>query len=762
MSDTTRLVASAALFSATIAIILILRFRDQLTRDSARVTYRLGFPRDLTIGQVTAFLHALTRLRPSRGWLFGRDSVVFESVGRPGRIEHRLRLPKHQADVLLRQLRGIVPNLRTTLIDNPALPPAQWLRRIRLTTTARPLRTDAPEAFTTGVLSALQPLARDETLVYQLVVYPVRTPQLPLARRRTSGSGLVPPWLQSLGQWLTAGPPATLDKQAAADFKAKTAEPWFAVVGTVGAAAGNQSRAHLLVGRLMASLHLLDQNGAALVPRWLPRRATDWLARGATGNTAAPVYVNAREAATMLGWPLAGPTMPGLALTGGRSFPPVPELPSYGRILGTATYDGLQRTIAVSAADGLMHQLVTGPTGSGKSTLLLGELTQDIQAGRGVILLDPGGDLARDVADRIPEDRIGDLIYLDASDDRPVGINPLACSKDDAELVADQVMELIKANADSWGPRLEEVLKAALVLLAATPGMTLVELPAVLTDEVFRASLLSRLDSAFAPTVGAFFARFNSWSEGERGQAVSAVINKISPLTDRRQLRAMLGQAKPAWTMREVMEQRKILLVALPSGLAGSYAVDLLGGLLVSMVWNAAMRRAAVTRDQRHPTFLYIDEAARFLRSGADLTDMLARARGHFLGIIAALQHITQVPTNLRAALLSEARTKVVLQPGADDAATLARALGPQVKPEDLLTLEPRTAVAVIVTNGQVNPPVSIATNPPPEPTGFGDQARAASRLAYGRDRAEVEQEIADRRQASRPRSGARGARPAH
>jgi hypothetical protein len=760
MSDTTTLVASAALFSATIAIILYLRSRDQLSRDTGRVTYRLGFPRDLTIGQVTAFLHALTRLRPSRGWLFGRDSVVFESVGWPGRLEHRLRLPEHQADVLLRQLRGIVPNLRTALIDNPALPPAQWLRRIHLTTTARPLRTDAPEAFATAILSALQPLGRDEALVYQLVVYPVRTPQLPLARRASSASGLLPPWAQNVGQLLRAAPPQTLDKQAAADFKAKTAEPWFAVVGTVGAAASDRPRAHLLVGRLMASLHLLDQNGAALVPRWLPKRAAAWLARGATGNAVAPVYVNAKEAATMLGWPLAGPTMPGLALSGGRSFPPVPELPSFGRILGTATYDGLQRAIAVSATDGLMHQLVTGPTGSGKSTLLLNELAQDIQAGRGVVLLDPGGDLARDVADRIPEHRIGDLIYLDAADDRPVGINPLACAPEDAELVADQVMELIRANADSWGPRLEEVLKAALVLLAATPGMTLVELPAVLTDEVFRASLLARLDPAFAPTVGAFFTRFNNWSEGERGQAVSAVINKISPLTDRRQLRAMLGQAQPAWTMQQVMARNQILLVALPSGLAGSYAVDLLGGLLVSMVWNAAMRRAAVTREQRQPTFLYIDEAARFLRSGADLPDMLARARGHFLGIIAALQHISQVPPNLRAALLSEARTKVVLQPGADDAATLARALGPQVKPEDLLTLEPRTAVAAIVTGGQVSPPVSIVTNPPPEPTGFGARARAASRTAYGRDRTEVEQEIARRRQASRPRS-ARGARPA-
>ncbi|WP_371652894.1 MULTISPECIES: type IV secretory system conjugative DNA transfer family protein [unclassified Streptomyces] len=753
MSDTTLLVAGSTLLSVTIGFILFLRERDQLSRDVRRLTYRLDFPRDLTVQQVTAFVHTLTRLRPERGWLFGRDSAVFETVGQAAGIEYRLRLPEHQADVLLRQLRGIVPGLRTARLDAPALPEARWLRRIRLTTTARPLRTDAPETFATSLLSTFQPVSQEETLLYQLVLYPVRTPTAPLAHHRSVGGELLPSWLSRAAQLLTGAPPAKPDKQALADFTAKTSEPWFAVVGTVGAAAGSQARAHFLVGRLMATLHQLDQNGVALVPRWLPRRAAEWLARGATGTSVAPVHVNAREAATMVGWPLAGPTLPGLSLRGGRLFPPVAALPSYGRVLGTATYDGMQRPIAVTALDGLMHQLVTGPTGSGKSTLLLGELAQDIQAGHGVILLDPGGDLARDVADRIPEHRVRDLIYLDAADARPVGINPLACAKDDAELVADQVMELIRANADSWGPRLEEVLKASLVLLAATPGMTLVELQPVLTDDAFRASLLARLDPAFAPTVGAFFSRFNAWSEGERGQAVSAVINKVSPLTDRRQLRAMLGQAKPAWTMQQVVNQNKILLVALPSGLAGSYAVDLLGGLLVSMVWNTAMRRAAVTREQRRPTFLYIDEAARFLRSGANLSDMLARARGHFLGIVAALQHITQVPPNLRAALLSEARTKVVLQPGPDDATTLARALGPQVKPEDLLTLEPRTAVAAIVANGQVSPPVSIATNPPPPVTGFGEQARAHSRLTYGRDRDEVEQEIAERRK-RRPASG--------
>lgn len=758
MSDTSQLVASTALFGATIGLILFLRYRDQLSRDHTRLTYRLNFPRDLTTEQVASFMHTLTRLRPPRGWLFGRDSVVFEGVGTPEAIEHRLRLPQYQADVLLRQLRGIIPGLRTDLIERPALLDARWLRRIHITTLLRPLRTDAAESFAVALLNTLQPLQADEHLIYQLVIFPVRTPRA--EETPTPGPSSASSWLRRVGQLLTATPPPSRSAADLAAFRAKVAEPWFGIRGTVGAAAATQGRAHLLVGRLMATLHQLDHDGVALVPRWLPRRAARWMARAATSLPVPPIYANAREAATLVSWPLDGPTVPGLSLRGGRTFPPAPELSSGGSVLGTATYDGMQRPIGLALADSTMHVLLTGATGSGKSTMMLGLVTQDIQAARSVVVIDPGGDLVRDVVERIPQHRIQDLIYLDAADERSVGINPLDCAPKDAELVADQVLELLRANADSWGPRLEELLKASLVLVAATPGMTLVELPAVLTDESFRDMLLARLDPAFAPTVGAFFARFHDWSEGERGQAVSAVLNKVSPLTDRRQLRAMLGQAQPAWTMQEVIDQGKILLVALSAGLTGSYAVDLLGGMVTRMVWNAVMHRTAVSRDQRAHTSLYIDEAARFLRNGTDLADMLARARGHALGIVAALQHLGQVPAQLRAALLSEARTKIALQPGPDDAVTLARAFGPLVKPDDLLTLEPRTAIATVVVNGQVSSPVTIATNPPPAPTGWGSAARTASRLKYGRDRGSVEQEIAARLQVSPPAPGQRRVRP--
>lgn len=758
MSDTVQLIASVALLSATIGIILYLRYRDQLVRDTSRLTYRLGFPRDLTLQQVTTFMHALTRLRPSRGWLFGRDSVVFEAIGAPGSVDYRLRLPEHQAEVLLRQLRGAVPGMRTTQIEHPTVLRARWVRRIHLTTTARMLRPDVSEAFATSLISALQPIGSEEQLLYQLVVFPVRTP-------RTDGSSaadtpVLPPWRRFVRRWLAVPSGPFIDNQAFIDFKAKTAEPWFGVLGTVGSDAATRARAHRLVGRLMATLHQLDHNGAALVPRWLPKRAAVWLERATTRSSVTPMYLNAREAATLVAWPLGGSAAPGLTFSGGRTFPPTIDAPNVGRVLGTAAYEGMQRPVAVSPHDAL-HQLVTGPTGSGKSTLLLSEMAQDIRAGRGVVLLDPGGDLARDVANRIPQERVRDLIYLDAADDRPVGLNPLDCAPRDAELVADQMLEIIRSNTDSWGPRLEEVLRAALVLLAATPGMTLVELPTVLTDDVVRSSLLTRLDPAFAPTVGAFFARFNDWSEGERDQAVSAVLNKVSPLTDRRALRGILGQAAPSWTVQQVIDQGKILLVALPSGLAGSYAVDLLGGMLVRMVWNAAMRRAAVLHSQRRPIALYIDEAPRFLRTGANLADMLARARGHGLEIVAALQHLGQVPPQLRAALLSEARTKVALQPGADDAVTLARAFGPLVRPDDLLTLEPHTALATIAIAGHVTPPVTITTAPPPPASGWGPAARAASRQSYGRDPAAVEAELAERRERILPPPTRRLSRPA-
>jgi len=360
-----------------------------------------------------------------------------------------------------------------------------------------------------------------------------------------------------------------------------------------------------------------------------------------------------------------------------------------------------------------------------------------------LVLIDPNGDLARDVIDIITPERRSDLIFLNPADRQVVGLNPLACNVDTVELVTDQILSLIRDRAESWGVQLDECARNGLMLLAAN-GMALTELPAVLVDESLRHRLLTMLPPEFRPTTGEFFSRYDSWSEGQRGQIASAVINKVTPMVGRAAIRGMLGQIKPAWSMTDVLNHNKILVAALPNGVIGPQAAELIGSMIVSQVWNATMARAAIGRQLRRPTTLFIDEAPRFVRGGTDLADMLARARGHALSVVAAVQHAAQVRPELRAALMSEARNKVVMQPAADDAALFARHLG--VRPEDLLTLPARSAIASLVVGGRVVDPVSIRTFPPPKPTGHGDAARAASRETYGRDRAEVERAIAERR----------------
>jgi hypothetical protein len=203
--------------------------------------------------------------------------------------------------------------------------------------------------------------------------------------------------------------------------------------------------------------------------------------------------------------------------------------------------------------------------------------------------------------------------------------------------------------------------------------------------------------------------------------------------------------------MRQVIDEGKILVVALPSGVIGPVAADLVGGIIATMAWNAALGRQTMSTAQRRPVSLVIDELPRFVRGGGtSLADILARARGHGMGLVGAVQHIGQVRPDLRAALMSEARGKIILQPAADDAALLARHL-PGVDAQDLMTLESHHAVASLIAGGRVAAPVTIQTLPPPPATGHGAEARAASQATYGRDMADVERDIARRRQGPEP-----------
>ena len=748
---TVLLIISAGLTGAAVLLIMVERHRDQATRDASREGYRLSFPPNLSNDQVVAFMRTLAALPQPRRSLLGRPSVVFEAVASGQSIEHRLWLPQEHAQEVLAQLRGSVPGARTAPLEQAAPLNVFVAHELRMTDSALPIKTSGASALAASVLSALSVARPSETVVLQVVASPVGSPTRVPAARPTS--------TETSSDWLGALTGAKAETRDRKELKAKTSEPQFAAVVRVGAVSPQRGRSRQLAGHLVGILRQVDQPGVRLVARTATSQARviRHLTRAATPITAAPMRLNGQELATLVVWPLDGPVVPGLNLAGGRLFAPAAELSATGYVLGRAVYPGMERPVAIGATDALMHLLVTGPTGSGKSTLLLNLITQHMRAGNGLILIDPNGDLARDVTDCIPANRTGDLIYLHPGDRQVAGLNPLNCALDDAELVADQLLDLIRQHADNWGPVIDETLKATLVLLAATPGLTLVEMPAVLLDAGFRRRVLAGLDPAFTATVGEFFARYEAMSPGQQATAASAALNKVTPFLDRRPIRAMLGQAAPRWSMREVIDGGKILIVALPSGTVGPVAADLVGSVIVTQVWNTALGRQSVARSERRPVSLVIDELPRFVRGGGmNLADILARARGHGLGLVGAVQHIGQVRPDLRAALMSEARSKVIFQAAADDAAVLARHL-PGVDSDDLLGLRARQALAAVVVGGRVVPPVTIATLPPPAPTGHGAAARAASRMAHGRDRAQVERDIAERRQG--PEGGPRRTR---
>jgi hypothetical protein len=228
-------------------------------------------------------------------------------------------------------------------------------------------------------------------------------------------------------------------------------------------------------------------------------------------------------------------------------------------------------------------------------------------------------------------------------------------------------------------------------------------------------------------------------------------MNKLRQFLLRPRLRAVIGQAEPTFTLEEVLNERKILIVSLPAGLIGEEAAALIGSLVVARLWQAIQSRAALSPDRRRPAFVFLDEFQSFVQPGTDLGAVLAQSRGLGVGFTLAHQHLGQLPVDLRQAVAANARSKAVFQTAAGDASAMVRELGPPVEASDLVSLPAFEVVAVLAAEGQVAAPVSGRTFPLPQPTGRGEAARAASRARYGRDRAEVDAAIRARQEGPRP-----------
>ena len=645
-------------------------------------------------------------------------------------------LGSHVGERLVSVVRELVPGCRVSrgfsrrAVDQAvvvsARPVGMGLAAERLTTVVR------------AVLAALAVTAEGEELVVQLQLGRRFSPQA-LGRVEPQG------WLELLG----LVPIPSLSGERGRRMRAQVGRHRAAASLRLGVRAASPLRQRVLLQGLLGALRLVEGPGVRLRARTEhPAARLDSVRR----PWRAGLELGAGEIVAMAGWPVGEGVLPATPSAHPRVLA-LPQARETQRAFATGVADQAGERLGISIGDALYHTVLLGPTGAGKSTALAHLALADIAAGRGVLLIDPKTDLVADILARIPEQRRDDVVVIDPTSSRPVGINPLArvqaaCSGalssvaggDGAspELVADTVLATLKGVfAESWGVRVEQVLSAALVTLARTPGATLVDLPLLLTNAAYRQRLIAA-SGADPLGTGQFWAAYEALSEAQRQQWVGPVLTRLQPFLIRPHLRATLGQAVPSFDLGEVFTRRRIVLVSLNKGVLGAESARLLGSLLVGQLWPLILARAAVEPSRRHVVSVFIDEVQDYLSLPGSLADALAQARSLGAAFHLAHQYRGQLPAALKAGIDANARNKIIFSLSAADAAELARqAIGLEAADFQLL---PRFGVyARTMHHGRENPWCQATTLPPTPPTQDALALRAASQARYGQDAAQVE-----------------------
>src|SRR5216117_3179717 len=368
-----------------------------------------------------------------------------------------------------------------------------------------------------------------------------------------------------------------------------------------------------------------------------------------------------------------------------------------------------RKIFGIRQADRRAHMYLIGKTGTGKSTLLETLISQDVRSGHGVALLDPHGDLAERVLAGVPEKRKDDLIYFNVPEVlKPLGFNPLERMEPGKRpLAASGVLEVFKKIwADTWGPRMEHILRNALLALLDQPEATLADVLRLLSDKAFRRTAMAHVASA---RVRDFWLReYESYPLRFRIEAIAPIQNKVGAFLADPVLNGILAQPKSAFDLRQVIDEGKILLVNLAKGKIGENAAALLCALLVSKMGLAALSRADVPEEKRRDFFLYLYEFQNF--TTLSLAGMLSELRKYRAGMILAHQYLTQLDPQIRDAILGNVGTIVAFRLGLPDAEIIGKEFYPEISVEDLISLPNYHIYLKLMIDGKVSRPFSAVT----------------------------------------------------
>ncbi len=416
--------------------------------------------------------------------------------------------------------------------------------------------------------------------------------------------------------------------------------------------------------------------------------------------------------------------------------------------IGKTDFRNQMTQFGIRAKDRFRHMYVIGKSGTGKTTLLENMIVQDIYNGNGIVFIDPHGESADKLLRYIPTSRIDDVIYFSPGDSEfPVAFNPLEISENSSpserSLIADGLMTVFKKIwPDAFSGRMEYILNNSMLALLEYPEPSLLSVNRMLTDKDFRKKVIA---SVTDPTVRNAWDELSKWDDKRWSEAIGALVNKVGQFTTNPVVRNIIGQAKSTFNFREAMDSRKIVIINLSKGLIGEESAKLIGALLITKVYLAAMSRANLSPEQlavMPPLYFYVDEFQNFANDS--FANILSEARKYKLALTVANQYIAQMEETIRDAVFGNMGTTITFRLGPFDAEFVERVFTPTFNTEDLQNIGFGQVFMTLLIDGMSSRPFSAATLGPIQPKEPPqlDRVIAASRAQYAKNRVEVEEKI--------------------
>ncbi len=741
----------------------------------------------LSQAQVMYNVIASTATKGFKAKVYGQRHMSFEIVARDGLIYYYAVVPIVLVDIVRQAIAAAYPSARLEEVEEHAI----FSEAGKISGTIGGEFTLKKESFlpiatyqeskrdaSRALLNALSSATRDDGIGVQILLRPAREgwakQSVNAAEKIVKGKGkktglaaLLAP--KDVMEALWKPPEASETKEKPEDIQLsslerakveaieeKTRYPGYETLIRVVVSSNTSARSQVLLQNVVSAFSLFDSpsyNGFKFaISRNIEELATSYIFRFFPQSVSTNV-LNTVELATIFHLP-DQTTIPTAQVQRqmSKQVDGPTELMDEGFLLGYNEFRGTKKPIRLSTNDRRRHTYIIGQTGTGKSVLLENLAYQDMMDGKGFAFVDPHGDSVEALLGKVPKERVEDVIYFNPGDmTNPIGLNMFEFDHEDQkDFLVQEAINMLYGLYDPGhtgivGPRLEHIFRNCALLLMSDPaGGTFIDIPKCLIDPDF---VKSKLKYVKDQTVLDFWTKEFPASQrsNEAGEVISWVVSKFGPFISNDAMRNIIGQTKSGFNLREIMDNKKILLVNLSKGKMGELNSKLLGIIFVMKFQAAAMGRADIPEDQRIDFSLYVDEFQNFATESFE--SILSEARKYRLNLIMGNQFMTQLTDKIREAIIGNVGTVISGRIGITDAEILVKKFAPTFDEEDLTKLPNHESITSIMIHNVPSAPFSMSWIPPMGEANaqLSDALKRLSAAKYGKPRAVVEKAIFDR-----------------